>query len=234
MEEGDGFGLKEEFFIVRSAEEEVGDGADFWRKGYRLRREVDGEVLVPDCFGVGMAEEILAAGKAVGLLRALGLKAGFGAAQEEQEEDEEELDARTRRNKSSWTSFSEVVGIEDGFPKPFSPSSAAVGTTSIRLFDAPPPLSPPPSPPPRQPPLESVFATPLSHPPPFEPTTDISLALSDHLSPLLLLLQYKLHRVLIEECGLMEHLDAIEGLFLMRKGECIGDWSEEIWEKVSF
>lgn len=253
---------EEEFFIVRCSKEEeeeaggVGVGAeDFWRKGYRLRRrdagedgEGAGEVLVPECFG-GLGEEILAAGKAVGLLRALGLKANFGGDEDEVEDEEDEREAargttrRRRREKSTWKSFSEVVNIKDGFPKPFfatttssfSPTTTTTTTTSLHLFSPPHPPSPPPSPPPRQPSLPSIFTLPPSHPQPpdFVPSPDISLLLSDHLSPLLLLLQYKLHRVLIEECGLMEHLEAIEGLYLMRKGECIGDWCEGIWEKVS-
>jgi gamma-tubulin complex component 5 len=79
----------------------------------------------------------------------------------------------------------------------------------------------------------SIRPAPPPRPTPLPVAIDFPLAISALLSPLLRLLQFRLHRVMVDGCGLMDHLEAIEGLFLQRKGECVADWSDKIWTKVS-
>lgn len=61
----------------------------------------------------------------------------------------------------------------------------------------------------------------------------IAQAISSYLSPICQLIQYRLRRVLEEECGLQEHLDAIEGVTYMRGFVVLDGWSRWLTSQVS-
>ena len=233
-EEGHHYGgpLSPEFFVMRTPDSvaRVHDSA-YWARGYRLQSwpamddSDPGQLLVPTCFG-SLGPEILAAGKTVGLLRKMRVPVGFGPGNDGASEE---------CNPAKWKTFGDATGAPHDFYDPLPIERIwKAPPTSIHLFDLPPAWTPPPPPPPRLPKsVESTDEEPPARPPTPVPTVDFPVALADHLSPLFRLLRHKLHRVIVEDIGLLAHLDAIEGLFLMRKGESIGDWCETIWKKVS-
>ncbi|WVW79751.1 hypothetical protein I302_101721 [Kwoniella bestiolae CBS 10118] len=62
---------------------------------------------------------------------------------------------------------------------------------------------------------------------------NIAEKISNYLTPICQLIQFHLRRVLDEECGLGEHLDAIEGVMYFRGFEVLDDWSLGLFQKVS-
>ncbi|OWZ26519.1 hypothetical protein C356_06924 [Cryptococcus neoformans c45] len=62
--------------------------------------------------------------------------------------------------------------------------------------------------------------------------TDIVEKVVGYLRPLCQLVQFHLRRVLDEECGLMQHLEAIEGTMLLRGFEVIHEWTEGLFKKI--
>lgn len=62
---------------------------------------------------------------------------------------------------------------------------------------------------------------------------DIVEKVIGYLQPLCQLVQFHLRRVLDEECGLMQHLEAIEGTMLLRGFEVIHEWTEGLFKKAS-
>ncbi|WVQ62976.1 uncharacterized protein L199_001125 [Kwoniella botswanensis] len=57
--------------------------------------------------------------------------------------------------------------------------------------------------------------------------------ISGYLMPICQLLQFHLRRVLDEECGLEDHLDAIEGVMYHGGHDVLDDWSKVLFDKVS-
>ena len=64
------------------------------------------------------------------------------------------------------------------------------------------------------------------------PTLDIAQSVAAYLSPICQITQFHLRRVLEEDCGLQEHLEAIEGLTYMRSFEVMDDWAEWLFMQV--
>ncbi|OCF34604.1 hypothetical protein I316_03645 [Kwoniella heveanensis BCC8398] len=62
---------------------------------------------------------------------------------------------------------------------------------------------------------------------------DIAASISAYLKPMCQITQFHLRRVLDEDCGLEEHLDAIDGLMFHRAFDVIQDWSEALFRKVT-
>ncbi|WVF66823.1 hypothetical protein IAT40_001565 [Kwoniella sp. CBS 6097] len=62
---------------------------------------------------------------------------------------------------------------------------------------------------------------------------DIAPVLSAYLKPMCQITQFQLRRVLEEDCGLEEHLNAIEGLLFHRAFDVVREWSESLFRKVS-
>ncbi|KIR71495.1 hypothetical protein I310_04802 [Cryptococcus deuterogattii CA1014] len=62
---------------------------------------------------------------------------------------------------------------------------------------------------------------------------DIVEQVVGYLQPLCQLVQFHLRRVLDEECGLLQHLEAIEGIMLLRGFEVISEWTEGLFRKAS-
>ena len=225
--------LSPEFFIQREPVSVARTGdSHYWTDGYSLRHQDDAEggraelLAVPAIFG-DLGPGLLSAGKAVGLLRQLGVSAMFAEAGEDEWPG-------VGCNPAKWASIACAVDTEDSFPDLFPADKVwDPPPTSIHLFALKPRWTPPPPPPARLPKPPSHTSDPPAQPPALPSTVDFPTALSGYLSPLIRLLQYKLHRVIVDDCGLLAHLDAIEGLFLMRRGECLGDWTDKIWRKVN-
>ena len=62
---------------------------------------------------------------------------------------------------------------------------------------------------------------------------DVPQMIDDYLTPRCELLTIQLQTLLLEEYGLMEHLDAIEGLMFMRGHSVFNEWSSDLFRKVS-
>jgi hypothetical protein len=220
-----------EFFIVRKEDPiaRAGGDGDTWRSAFGVRQTNEGNLAVP-VFLRGVERDTLAAGKAVGLLKALGWT----------DRDWGLLSEPWHQGNGPWPSIHEILGRQSCLP----PS----------VINLPPPAPSPkfvePYPPQkRTSPLDSSLPPALARsalPSIFDPTCDIegdfplaaatpssiTQSLTDYLGPQLQGLQYQLYRVLMEDCGLIGHLTAIEGLFWMRRGEVLGEWAEEIWSRV--
>ncbi|WWC59975.1 uncharacterized protein I303_102538 [Kwoniella dejecticola CBS 10117] len=61
---------------------------------------------------------------------------------------------------------------------------------------------------------------------------EITDHLSNYIKPICQITQFQLRKVLDEECGLEEHLDAVEGLFFHRAFDVIEGWCESLFNKV--
>ncbi|WVQ92087.1 hypothetical protein IAS59_005895 [Cryptococcus gattii] len=61
---------------------------------------------------------------------------------------------------------------------------------------------------------------------------DIVEQVVGYLQPLCQLVHFHLRRVLDEECGLLQHLEAIEGIMLLRGFEVIAEWTEGLFKKI--
>jgi gamma-tubulin complex component 5 len=172
---------------------------DFWENGYTLRCEGDDDdgeeedrsmlgsrtSLVPSIF-VPIAADILAAGKAVGLLRAIGI-ASFS-------DDTNRLD---------WMTFSKLYDkCRDSLSLDSTDQdddmSNADDTYGNRLV------------------IDSLGA-----------------ALFDCVSPWCSAAQESLTRLLLEECEMMEHFAGIENFFLMKRGDAMGAFCDQVFAKVS-
>ncbi|KAH7887320.1 Spc98 family-domain-containing protein [Phlebopus sp. FC_14] len=165
--------LDEEFFIEDN-ELRVMD-PDFWAQGYVLRKGVllekddKYQSAVPSFLGP-VVDRILGAGKAVGLLRTMGIHF-FG-----------EYSEQGRPEGLAWRSFTKLVA-----------SNLTIGRDS-----------------------ES-----LSH------------LISEEVSPYCLAAGLRLSRVLTEECDLSRHIVAIEGLYLMTRGDVISNFTDVLFAKMN-
>lgn len=62
---------------------------------------------------------------------------------------------------------------------------------------------------------------------------DISEKISSVITPICQIVTFQLRRVLEVECGLLEHLDAIEGLTFMRSFDVMEEWDRWVFDQVS-
>ncbi|WVQ94433.1 hypothetical protein IAU59_001512 [Kwoniella sp. CBS 9459] len=62
---------------------------------------------------------------------------------------------------------------------------------------------------------------------------DVTSRISGYLRPMCQITQFHLRRVLEEECGLEEHLDAIEGLFFHCAFDVLREWTQGLYKKVA-
>ncbi|KAG5648724.1 hypothetical protein DXG03_000071 [Asterophora parasitica] len=198
---GDAAGVSElddEFFIEGSG---LGMGmmglglldSEFWREGYALREDIVSTVgqsrdegatgkkesrqkTIP-LFFEHVAEPVLSAGKAVGLLRALGVP----------------LSSIVGDGTDRWNSFEELV-------ESTSPSTVDHGDSRNTLF--------------------SVSIDMLSR------------AIYDRLLPRCSAAGALLARVLVDDCALWTHLQSIEDLFLMRRGDAMSQVTDVLFAKM--
>jgi gamma-tubulin complex component 5 len=168
--------LDEEFFIEDN--EMTLLDAEFWADGYTLRGETDedeGRPKTIPIFLMPAAGHVLGSGKAIGLLRALGIAPRPGDS----------------ANQPSWPPFKSVLAcdtIDNGSSA--SPSHTLQTDTLIRV----------------------VY---------------------DELLPHCQATGAVIASVLVEDCGLWQHLSSIEDLFLMRRGDTISRFADVIFAKVS-
>ncbi|KAF9462032.1 Spc98 family-domain-containing protein [Collybia nuda] len=192
--------LDDEFFIESSG---LGLGMmgmglldpDFWKEGYALREGVqfDNNDEIPDqerrrktipMFLEHVAELVLGAGKAVGLLRALGVPSSL-------------LDHVTK-----WRSFTELVGLS----LPSTPSTSNSQTSSAHENSG-----------------EAIFSVSID---------TLSRLIYDKLLPQCSTAGALLAQVLADECFLWSHLQTIEGLFLMMKGDAMSHFTDILFAKM--
>lgn len=183
--------LEEEFFIEYSG---IGVGTmnmglmdpDFWKEGYSLRETtsdwMDGQgtqdqrqSVVPT-FLKHTAKLILGTGKAIGLVRVLGLPP-------------------SAHGFATWPSFSELVDSRS------KRDEAGVGDAS-EMF--------------------SVSVDTLAE------------IIQDHLQAPCEATGAFLSWMFVEDCDLWSHIDAIEDLFLMRKGDALTHFLDVVFSKVRF
>ena len=62
---------------------------------------------------------------------------------------------------------------------------------------------------------------------------DLSEIVSEHLKPVCQLTTFHLRRTLDEDCGLQEHLEAIDGLFYLKGYSTLQPWTEWLFSQVS-
>lgn len=191
--------LEEEFFIESSG---VGIGMmsmglldpDFWKEGYCLREtyvRVEGgstelkKVLVPE-FLKHVAEAVLETGKAVGLVRVLGL----------------ELASETKLG--DLPSFAEVISSSLVSMGDYA-SQESAGLTGRDVN------------------VSSLFGVSLD---------SLSRVVYDQLSPVCEATGDELVKIIVEDCELLKHVNAIEDLYLMRKGDALTHFIDLVFAKV--
>lgn len=61
---------------------------------------------------------------------------------------------------------------------------------------------------------------------------DITSLIGGYISPMCTIATFQLRRVLEEDCGLLEHLDAMEGLLFMKQFGIVDDWTAWLFQQV--
>jgi gamma-tubulin complex component 5 len=64
------------------------------------------------------------------------------------------------------------------------------------------------------------------------PPTEISTRIANYLTPSCQITTFHLRRILEEECGLYEHLEAIEGLLYMRGSIAMSEWTDNLFKRM--
>ncbi|KAG8817533.1 hypothetical protein FRC18_000463 [Serendipita sp. 400] len=199
--------LDKELFIRRRSTDFI--DPEFWERGYILHTEVESDddededeeeekelkqsqitFLVPRIF-MAIAEDVLRVGKAVGLLRAIGI---------EPFHDQEKLS-----EMRNWCSFSELYQRCE--------TIASISPSTESTEDVPTPYSD------QILHLRIVFDTLPSY-------------LLTYLQPWCLAGQGKLNTLLFDDCAMMEHLNSIEGLYFMRRGDAMGIFCDKVFAKL--
>jgi gamma-tubulin complex component 5 len=172
-------GINDEFFIEDN--EMTLLEAEFWEDGYTLRGKWDYtedeskyQRTIP-AFLEGISEAILASGKAVGLLRALGINPWTDGT------------LHWRSFHAMLTSSSDRDAI----------SSTITGSS-------------------------------------FTPSTDsLTRVVHDELFPQCKVVGSLLIRVILDDCLFWQHLSAIEGIYLMQKGDTMSHYTDVLFARVS-
>jgi len=199
--------LEEEFFIESSG---VGMGTmsmgisdpDFWKEGYCLRdqfvmnmetvaedgggrygaersvRDMDEKVLVVPVFLRHVAKPVLETGKAIGLVRALGL-------------------AQSAKGFTNWKSFAQVIADD------LKAGGEQHGVESGKL--------------------SSLFGVSVD---------SLSRVVYDYLSPVCEATGDSLVQIIVDDCELWRHINAVEDLYLMRRGDALGHFIDLLFTKV--
>ncbi|KAF5333611.1 hypothetical protein D9611_002761 [Ephemerocybe angulata] len=191
--------LEEEFFIESSG---VGIGMmsmglldpDFWKEGYSLREQYvhavtgggfgesgmpDKRPLVPS-FLKHVADPILETGKAIGLVRALGL-------------------GQFSQGFTDWTSFADVIAS--------SLDETIEGERELEQLGG------------RDDRLASLFSVSVD---------SLSRVVYDRLSPVCEVTGRSLVKIIVEDCELWRHVNAVEDVYLMRRGDAISHFIDTI------
>ncbi|KAL0950084.1 hypothetical protein HGRIS_010085 [Hohenbuehelia grisea] len=151
---------------------------EFWEEGYTLRDSAgDKKAGVIPAFLKHVADPVLSAGKAKGLLRALGVPQG----------DEEAL-------LCQWRSFSDLL-MSEAHDQSGLPRSASME-------------------------LDTVSVDTLSR------------VVYDELAPHCEATGRILAKVIVQDCELWVHLSAIEGVYLMRRGDTMSHFCDVLFAKM--
>ncbi|TFK72036.1 hypothetical protein BDN72DRAFT_932310 [Pluteus cervinus] len=184
--------LDDEFFIENNGPDLGLKGIalldpDFWEEGYTLREDVIGgtigggskaDTAVPN-FLEHVAELVLEAGKAVGLLKALGIPPVIENAA-----------------MFNWCSFQALIATGNS-----SNPDRIAGST----------------------PMSSFFSISVDA---------LSRLIYDWLLPPCQACGAQLSKVLIDECSLWKHLYSIEGLYFMRRGDAVSNFTDTLFAKM--
>lgn len=160
----------DEFFVQRNHGDVTAE--TFWAEGFVLRSSgLTSQTLVPS-FLLGIAQDLLWAGKAIGLLRAVGLDGFF-------------YDELGHQWLDDWPAHDELVRPGD--------SDAASELASM---------------------------------------TSIADRARDALKTFCQAAQSRLNRVLVEDCRLWEHLECMEDMFLMGRGDVMTHFCGELFRRI--
>ncbi|QRV72355.1 gamma-tubulin complex component 5 [Ceratobasidium sp. AG-Ba] len=181
--------------------------------------------LVPDCL-MPIAAQVLAAGKAIGLLRAIGVWGesvdGYESLDGEEQEDRED---------ESWPTFAETLKEAEtsGILDLTLESGPLEDLSRYNLDDTIVPDS-------------SLLANqPLDEQPdyPIAPSlasevllNDLPHILADKVSPRCQIAAFRLNRVLVEDCELWAHLRTMEDLCFMRRGDVMTHFCDVLFARI--
>lgn len=201
---------------------------DFWRDGYKVFNKVRQDLSVEEQGPGGrpqgfehhtipmifraFANEILSAGKSVGLLRVL------------QSDEFLSLGANCFHYQplQDWPPFRGIIRSSTGHISPderdavsgrSSPHAFLNGERTDTSFMAPT--------------LIKTLPSELSG-------EDIAMIIRERLEPWCQLAHARLNRVIVEDCRLWHHVAAIEGLYFMRRGDTMAQFCQALFRRVLF
>ncbi|KAJ1308357.1 hypothetical protein OPQ81_004066 [Rhizoctonia solani] len=192
------------------------------------------KTLVPSCL-IPISARVLAAGKAVGLLRGIGVWGAIGGDYDSQngEENEDQDDD----NDDDWPSFADTLKSSGSVTLADS-SFEADSLEDLGRFNLDDTILP-----------ESSFSVnELSSPTdansgsdkyPLAPNlasevllNDLPHILADRVAPRCQIAAFRLNRVLVEDCELWRHLHAMEDLCFMRRGDIMTHFCDNLFAKI--
>jgi gamma-tubulin complex component 5 len=191
------------------------------------------KTLVPSCL-IPVAARILAAGKAVGLLRGIGVWEAIGGDYDSQ--DEEQDQDQDDDNDDDWPSFADTLKSSGGVT--LADSSFETGSLEdLGRYNLDDTIFP-----------ESSFSINQASPTdtisisdkyPVAPNlasevllNDLPHILADRVATRCQIAAFRLNRVLIEDCELWRHLYAMEDLCFMRRGDIMTHFCDNLFAKV--
>ncbi|CUA77915.1 hypothetical protein RSOLAG22IIIB_06868 [Rhizoctonia solani] len=187
--------------------------------------------LVPSCL-IPVAARVLAAGKAVGLLRGIGVWGAIGG-----EYDSENEEGQDDDNDDDWPSFADILKSSGGVT--LAEGSFEIGSLEdLGRFNLDDTILP-----------DSSFSiNELSSPTdavsgndkyPLAPNlasevllNDLPHILADQVAPRCQIASFRLNRVLVEDCELWRHLHAMEDLCFMRRGDIMTHFCDNLFAKI--
>ncbi|CAE6519065.1 unnamed protein product [Rhizoctonia solani] len=190
--------------------------------------------LVPSSL-IPIAARVLAAGKAVGLLRCIGVWGAIGGEYDSQNEEVEEEQGDD--NDDNWPSFADTLNSSGGVT--LAEGSFDTGSLeNLGRFNLDDTILP-----------ESSFSmNELSSPTdaisssdkyPLAPNlasevllNDLPHILVDLVAPRCQIAAFRLNRVLVEDCELWRHLHAMEDLCFMRRGDIMSHFCDNLFAKI--
>ncbi|ELU38370.1 spc97/spc98 family domain-containing protein [Rhizoctonia solani AG-1 IA] len=191
--------------------------------------------LVPSCL-IPVAARILASGKAVGLLRGIGVWGAIDGDYDSEDEDHDHGQDRDEDNDDDWPSFADTLKSSGGVT--LRDVSFETGSLEdLGRYNLDDTILP-----------ESSFSIRSS-----SPTDTISVSdkyplafnlaaevllndlphiLADRVAPRCQIAAFRLNRVLIEDCELWRHLYAMEDLCFMRRGDIMTHFCDNLFAKI--
>ncbi|CAE6478232.1 unnamed protein product [Rhizoctonia solani] len=191
------------------------------------------KTLVPSCL-IPVAARVLAAGKAVGLLRGIGVWGAIGGDYDSQDEEQDEQDDD---NDDDWPSFADTLKSSGGVALADS-SFETASLEDLGRYNLDDTILP----------ESSVSINELSSPTDAKPGSDkyplapnlasevllndLPHILGDRVAPRCQIAAFRLNRVLVEDCELWRHLHAMEDLCFMRRGDIMTHFCDNLFAKI--